>query len=128
MSQKILTASSNTGVGLWTTICLGVCGILGRESKSFKKKQSKVLKAANKDLEAELHALGPKFSLVDYRVTWSGKLAVCVSALAVSGQANNELIESDGASSEANKKNCPKCGAPIDEEMLFCGECGAKLK
>lgn len=23
---------------------------------------------------------------------------------------------------------CPKCGASIDDDMMFCGECGAKLK
>ena len=26
------------------------------------------------------------------------------------------------------KKVCPKCGADIDDEMLFCAECGEKLK
>lgn len=28
---------------------------------------------------------------------------------------------------EANGKNCPKCGATIDSEMMFCSKCGAQL-
>ena len=57
----------------------------------------------------------------DYRVTWSGKLFVTVSALAVKeGDSAEEPVVNDGV--------CPKCGAPIDGDMLFCGECGQKLK
>lgn len=118
--RVILTASSNTGIGLWTSICVGFCSILGTESKNYKKKQNKVLAAANLELAQQLKSLGFGYVLSDYRVTWSGKLSVTVSALAVDSKGRKEDV--------ADIKVCPKCGAPIDDEMLFCGECGEKLK
>lgn len=120
MSNKILVASANTGTGLWTSICFGFCEIIGKESVAYRTKQKKVLAAANKRLLSQLSTLGEGYKLTDYRVTWSGKLSVTVSALA----------ELDGGEVKTIKesKKCPRCGAPIDDEMLFCGECGAKLK
>ena len=45
------------------------------------------------------------------------------------------VVASGGVSSASapaepviQKKVCPKCGADIDDEMLFCAECGEKLK
>ena len=118
MNSKVLTASANIGVGLWTSICVGFANVFGVESKNYRTKQKKVLAAANKRLLSQLDALGAGYKLTDYRVTWSGKLSVTVSALA-------EPCECEGV---VVTKKCPKCGAPIDDEMLFCGECGEKLK
>ena len=86
MKQVPLTASANTGIGLWTMICVGFSQIFGCQSKSLKRKQEKILNFANEDLDDQLNDLGPEYSLVDYRVTWSGKLSVTVSALAVSSE------------------------------------------
>ena len=140
MKQKILVASSNTGIGLWTSICVAFCQIFGKESKNYKRKQEKILDAANADLRNQLKETGDNFHLVDYRVTWSQNLSVTVSALAVE---NNEInnIENNNIEvmdklekiqkqpiKETDEHKCPKCGAAIDEDMLFCGECGEKLK
>lgn len=52
----------------------------------------------------------------------------------------NQKVEQPGVEKKPKKEEiieqikeerplvCPKCGSPIDEEMVFCGECGAKLK
>lgn len=121
MNQRLLVASSNTGIGLWTSICVAFCNIFGKESIAYKKKQNKVLTAANSSLFSQYRKLAAAgYYLVDYRVTWSGKLAVTVSALAVEGQSGENLIE--------KHKACPECGAEIEKDMDFCPECGAKLK
>ena len=120
MDRKILTASYNTGIGLWTSICVGFSSIFGVVSKNYKQKQEKVLNAANKELKRQLVALGDGYYLIDYRVTWSSKLAVTVSAIAAN--------DGDGSPVVQKEMICPQCGSPIDEEMLFCGVCGRKLK
>ena len=121
MIQKPLVASANIGTGLWTSICVSFCSLLGRQSKNYKKKQTRLLAMANEELTNSFKALGKGYALSDYRVTWSGKLFVTVSALAVKeGDSDEEPVINSGL--------CPNCGAIIDEEMLFCGECGQKLK
>lgn len=42
MEQKMLVATSNMGLGLWTSICF----IVGKESKIYKNKQNGVCNAA----------------------------------------------------------------------------------
>ena len=122
MEQKPLTASSNIGIGLWTSICVFFCSIFGIESQNYRNKQRAVLARANRDLTMSLKALGPGYTLVDYRVTWSSSLSVTVSALAVKeGKVKQEVTKN-------SPDVCPKCGSPITEEMFFCGECGQKLK
>ena len=49
------------------------------------------------------------------------KLTDVVSNFSVVAQDNTSVIKEQA-------QVCPKCGAPIDKEMLFCGECGEKLK
>lgn len=82
MKRFVLTASSNTGIGLWTTICVAFSSIFGCVSKNYKKKQDKVLDNANEELMESLSELGEDYVLSDYRVTWSGGLRVTVSAVA----------------------------------------------
>ena len=46
---------------------------------------------------------------------------------------NNPVIESNDEKPEPKVVEekplvCPKCGSPIEDDMMFCGECGAKLK
>jgi len=119
-NKVILSASSNNGIGLWTSICVAFCSILGKKSKNYQKKQDKVLNDANKQLMAKYKSAGG-ISLSDYRVVWESKLSVTVSALATVNKEVANTIQS-------SEMVCPRCGAPIDDEMLFCGECGEKLK
>ena len=132
MSKRILAASANVGIGLWTSICVSFCRIFGKESKAYRGRQKRVLDAANRRLLSQLEELGEGYVLSDYRVTWSGGLAVTVSALACLGGDDGEdkpKLELAKKAKEAPKqKLCPRCGAPVEDDMLFCGECGAKLK
>ena len=123
MSRKVLTASANQGIGLWTFICRALCEVFGKESQTFRNKQRRVLDNANARLNYQLKALGPGYSLTEYRVIWFGNLSVTVSAIA---ELDNSSKESSTPSSQP--KVCPRCGSPIDDDMLFCGECGEKLK
>ena len=127
MSRKVLTASANMGTGLWTFICRALCEVFGKESKAFRNKQKRVLDLANKRLNAQLEALGPGYSLTEYRVVWFGNLSVTVSALAELG-GDSRGVAQNALPSKPKAKVCPRCGSPIDDDMLFCGECGEKLK
>ena len=120
MNQKVLTVSSNIGTGFWTSICVAFCSLLGRKSKNYQKKQDKVLNDANRQLMEQFNAIGG-IEISDYRVTWGGKLSVTISAIAT-------VDEESLQTAKNSLRTCPKCGAPIDDSMLFCGECGEKLK
>ena len=104
-----ITASANTGIGLWTSICVAFCSLLGRESNHFKAKQDRILRMANTRLNKLAETLKAK-CITDYRVTWSGSLSVTVSALA-----------------QVEVRTCPKCGKEIKNNATFCGNCGEKL-
>lgn len=93
MEQVILTSSANTGIGLWTCICVMFSQIFGLQSNSYKYKQEKILDFANKELKEQLLSLGGGFVLKDYRVTWSGKLSVTVSGVAVREKAPQKKKE-----------------------------------
>ena len=82
MDTVILTSSANTGIGLWTSICVAFASIMGCESKNYKRKQKRILKKANEELYKQLAELGPGYELFDYRVVETGKLAITVSAIA----------------------------------------------
>ena len=123
MEQRVLTVSANQGIGLLTLICRSFTVILGIKSKMYLKKQKLVLENARKRLDEELSALGQGYELTDVRVTWQGASAVTISALAVKGG-----TRAIATMPVANGKQCPSCGASIDDEMDFCAECGAKLK
>ena len=105
---------------MWTSICVGFCSIFGKKSKAYQKKQDRVLKDANEQLMAKFRSAGG-VAITDYRVVWQHKLAVTVSVLATVDEKMAKAVPQ-------KNMTCPKCGAPIDDEMLFCGECGEKLK
>lgn len=115
MRQVVLTASANTGMGLWTMICVGFSHIFGVESKNLKAKQEKVLNMAKTRLSEQFSELGPGYELSDFRVTNETSLTITVSALATKSE-------------DYSVQKCPKCGSEIDDEMIFCAVCGQKLK
>lgn len=41
-AQTPITAVSNTGIGLWTSICNALCAIFGKKSKAYNKKLEKI--------------------------------------------------------------------------------------
>lgn len=126
MKQKILTSSSNIGMGLWTGICVMFCSLLGRESLNYKKKQDRVLSAANKGLELKIKALGQGYHFVDYRVTWSSSLSVTVSALAVN-ECEEEIVKTEEPKPDNKRvEEAPKkASGPLksDEYGWYC-TCG----
>ena len=154
MDSKILSASANTGTGLLTSICVVICNLLGTESQNYKAKQQKVLNEANRELLAQFKKLGAGYKMIDYRVTWSGKLSVTVSALAepkiatsavvnpikstepkvekpviskdvTTGVTKSTVVKKEVAKSETAK--CLGCGATIKKGMLYCENCERKF-
>ena len=140
MKKVTLTASANTGIGLFTSICVACAAIMGVESKNYHKKTDKVLDEANKRLMKKFEDLGPGYSINEYRIVKENSLSVMVSMVAVKGcceqnDNSDEKLEpkveepkKEPKVEEPKQKVCPKCGAPIDDDMLFCGECGEKIK
>ena len=136
MKVVTLTASANTGIGLFTSICVACASIMGVESKNYHKKTEKVLDEANKRLMKKFEDLGPGYSINEYRVVQENVLSDTVSMVAVkecceqNDNSDDEKQEpkEEPKVEEPKHKVCPKCGAPIDDDMLFCGECGEKLK
>ena len=63
----ILTASSNTGIGLWTSICVGCAAIFGVQSKKYKFKMNKILNEIKSDLESQM-AQYKEYEFKDYRI------------------------------------------------------------
>ena len=118
MTQKILTASANTGVGVWTAICLWFSMIFGSQSKNYLKKQNKILRIANSSIEEQIKQIGPGFRITDYRLVTTGFLSISITAIAT-----NEDLET----TKEQNKICPHCGALNDPDALFCGECGRQL-
>ena len=117
MKPIMLTANANMGFGLWTAICFMFANLMGVESKNYLKKHNNVLRIAKERLTDEFLKLGPGYSLIDFRVTWTSPLTVTISGLAVKAEIGGD-----------QPTTCPKCGEPIDAEMIFCGNCGQKLK
>ena len=112
MEQYLVTASANTGRGLWTSICVAFAHVFGVESKNLLAKHNKVLTIAEERLCQKIKDLGTGFVLEDFRVIWESPLSVTVSALAVKDDANT----------------CPKCGAKIDADTKYCGSCGERIR
>ena len=81
--MTVLSETANTGMGLWTSICVLFCGIFGRESLALKKKQDRILSTANRRLIFKLQKLGPGYAITDYRVVYQSTLSVTVSGIAV---------------------------------------------
>ena len=69
-----VTACSNCGIGLWTSICVSFASILGVESKNYTKKLNKVLTAVREKLD-EVAKANPQYDFRDFRVVKEGKVA-----------------------------------------------------
>ena len=73
-NQIILYSSANTGVGLWTSICIVFASIFGVESKNYKKKMNKVIEAIKLDLHKQMSEL-KDYEFSDYRIVKEKGLA-----------------------------------------------------
>ena len=121
MEPVVLTASANTGIGLWTMICVGFSAIFGCQSYSYKRKQEKILGFANDDLESQLRELGPSYILSEYRVSWSSRLAVTVSALAIDRNSQPYLDKESNDPIEILREALKQleCGRPKDDVIKY---------
>ena len=117
--NKIVTASSNSGIGLWTSICIFFASIFGVESKNLMKKQNKVLDKALARLLENISTLGNFTNVSDFRVTWQGKLAVTLSALV---ETSDQVNISTNIKQKEEPKQAPKESEniknPNNEELL----------
>ena len=68
-SKKVvlLTASSNVGMGLWTTICVYFAAIFGVESKNRTKKMNRAMNDVKRKLIDQMNQL-PEYEFSDFRV------------------------------------------------------------
>lgn len=83
METRFLSASANTGIGLWTSICVAFANVFGVESNNLKIKQEKVLNLAKNRLLAQVKGLGDDYEYKNFSVSWDQKLSVTVSVIAV---------------------------------------------
>jgi len=119
MKPRLLTASANTGMGLWTLICVGFSQIFGCESQNYKNKQRKVLDEANKDLLDQLRRLPGNFEISEYRVTWSDKLSVTVSALAIESDKEPDPLDIEEEVEEEKEYEEVKVDEPKKKEPVI---------
>ena len=78
----LFTASSNNGVGLWTSICISCASIFGVESVNYTKKMDMVLARVSNKLE-EVMKEYPEFEYRDFRVVKEGNLAYTASVMGI---------------------------------------------
>ncbi len=80
----LLTASSNVGIGLWTSICVFFAKIFGVTSHNLQNKQRRVASSLKKQLEKQFEALPEgEYELKDFRIVFSSTLAATASAVAI---------------------------------------------
>ena len=80
----VLTASANTGIGLWTSICVSFASIFGCPSSNLQRKQKRVAQSLKSQIEKQFAALPEgEYELKDYRAVFSKPLAGSASAIAV---------------------------------------------
>ena len=79
----VLTASANTGIGLWTSICVAFAKIFGVQSANLQSKQKRVALSLKKQIDRQFSELPEgKYELRDYRVIFSSSLAATATAIA----------------------------------------------
>ena len=78
----LFTASSNVGIGLWTSICVSFAAIFGVESTNYTKKLDIVLNRVRGKLE-ELMKEYPEFEYRDFRVVKEGNIAYTASVMGI---------------------------------------------
>ncbi len=84
----LLTASSNCGTGLWTSICVFFASIFGVESKNYTKKMEKTTKRI-KDSLLEQAIKYPDYEFEDFKIIKEGKLKYSGSLLGVLKETNS---------------------------------------
>ena len=74
--QKVvlLTASSNNGMGLWTSICAAFAGIFGVESKNVSKKCKRTAARVRRQL-TNMMQKHPEYEYSDFRIVKDGNVA-----------------------------------------------------
>lgn len=78
----LLTAASNIGVGLLTSICIALVSIFGIESKNYTRKMDIALGAVKSKLEDMMSKL-PDYDFRDFRVVKEGNLAYTGSVMGI---------------------------------------------
>ena len=87
MKKIILSESANTGIGLWTSICVAFATVFGVQSKNLKAKQERIVNQCILNLNEKMIGY-PNYEAVDLEVKFQAKLEVTVSVL---------LMEKEGA-------------------------------
>ena len=67
-STIILTSTRNTGIGLWTSICLSFANAFGRSCERYNQKARSVIYLIKKELEKQMSA-HPDYEFGDIRLT-----------------------------------------------------------
>lgn len=78
----LLTASSNTGVGLWTSICVFFSSIFGVESKNYTKKMNRVLGKVKSSLQSQI-SKHPNYVFSDFRIVKESGLTYTGSVIGI---------------------------------------------
>ncbi len=117
MVQKILTASANSGMGIWTMICFCFSSIFGISSKNYRRKQEKVISTAKNSISLQLKKLEPDYYISNLTITNNGPLSVTIVAV-VTNDKLQSVVEND------EKVNvCPHCGFKNPFYAYYCGKC-----
>lgn len=116
MNEKVLTSSSNCGIGLWTAICMVFCSIFGKESKAVLAKQYRVSSAAISSLNGKIKVLGSSCRIKNVSTSYAvGMLSVTATATALvemeeaeekpsREKATKQLVKEEDAESQTAKK------------------------
>lgn len=78
----LLSASSNSGTGFFTMLCVFFANIFGVESKNFKAKQERVIDNIKEGLSRQM-AKYPNYQFEDFRIVKDGSLAYTGTVLGV---------------------------------------------
>lgn len=78
----LFTASSNNGVGLWTSICISFASIFGVESKNYTKKLNMTMNRVKNKL-TQLMEQYPEFEYRDFRIVKEGNIAYTGSVMGI---------------------------------------------
>ena len=78
----LLTATSNCGVGLWTSICVMFASIFGVKSVNYQRKMNKITTEIKRSLEKQMEK-NPNYTYGDFRIVKEGNLAYTGTVLGV---------------------------------------------
>ena len=78
----LITASTNIGVGLWTSICVAFAGMMGVESKNYTKKMERAAAEVKRKLIEQMDEL-PDYEYSDFRLVKEKGLVYSGSVIGV---------------------------------------------